>query len=948
MTLDDIKSQIGTMEASIENILKKKYLTDSEKNYDEMITQRFIPQLRNYLTAFKERMKAVNSNKDEEAAIYNTLESTYQNLMHNLLNGVIIPGGSITYKLGNTTNASFSNCYYTPIEHDSMEGIFDTSTKLAKIFQYRGGSGIDLSILRPEGTPVNNSAKTSSGPVSFMPKFAADADIVGQNGRRAALMISMCIWHPDIEKFIQSKAYPEKVFYVNPLSNGRLPDISTANISVKITADFNKALAEGTMYQLRFPDMEDEHYGSEWKGDLLEWEAKGYKVKVYKEVDPEDILALISECAHKCGDPGILNWENTVKNSLGYFDERIKPRGVNPCAEQSLPDYGNCLLSAINLSSFVLKKWDFASMKKLPVIGNFREYYDLDKLREAVAANTLFLNLLIENNTHPLENNTKQDEYSRRIGIEFTALADTLAMLGITYGSEDSIKVAALITFTILDAAMEFSNKLSRAGIIAPAISTTSKLADYVSQPMMYNIYKDLVNATSEGHQAEIFPEGKDITNYIKSSFLYKYLYYITSEADSINSLSDFREAIHRKLSKDTLDIPTLSFANTSFNTVGPTGTISIIAGHVTSGIEPLFAISYLRMSTLTDGKPIEIIHYPILKFIEENQALLDYITGKEPDLPKLNFTIRELNLMNSFIETGDYTKLQELFYYKDAGSISYIDRIKMQSNIQKYVDASVSSTINLPEDTTEETILSIYETILKDSNIKGITIYRAGSKDGVLIKKTDNKNVDDLNESDVDYDESVNYNTVYKKKRSTEESAVSFCYRWKGVKIYITITIDSEENPMEVFVNLPKEAGYVTITQADGTQIKEFNDTVYREYCDTWHLVCRLTSLLLRTGCPVSEVMCQVDKATFNPFTSMAALLNRALNTVYKNTLEESDSLDRLREAITTGDNINIKQINKGDIILSTCPSCGVKSYIHSGGCSFCINDDCNYSKCS
>lgn len=954
MAIPNIQKQIDIMDQSIVNVLKKKYFMEGESTYDEMVLNRFKPALDTYITKFKEKISTNTSINQKNIDEYiETIDSVYQKLLESLLNKHIIPGGSITYKLGNNTNASFSNCYYTPIESDSMEGIFEASTKLAKIFQYRGGSGIDLSILRPEGAVVHNSARTSSGPVSFMPKFAADADIVGQNGRRAALMISMCIWHPDIMKFIKSKAYPEEVFHINPLNGGKLPDISTANISVKLTPDFIDAYFSNTKYDLRFPDITDEHYATEWKGDLLDWEAKGYKVIVYNTVDPHDIMYAIAECAHKCGDPGVLNWKATVNKSLGYFDDRIKPKGVNPCAEQSLPDYGNCLLSAINLSAFVKRKWDFIEMKKRPVAMNIMHYYDIQGLRAAVAANTLFLNLLIDNNTHPLSKNNEQDVYSRRIGIEFTALADTLAMLGLEYGKAGSIRFARLITFTILDAAMEFSNKLSRMGIVAPALSTVEQLASFISQPMMEDIYYNVVELADDPEAIqEVFGTDLNIVDYINNSFLHKYLNYIIgpridSDVDNVEEV--MRKHFIDKVSKEAIPLNTVSFANTSFNTVGPTGTISIVAGHVTSGIEPLFAIAYKRMSTLTDGKPMDIVHYPILEYISSNAHLMDYIQGREPDLSKLNFTIREFNLMKSFIDTGDYNYLKELFYYVDAASLDAVNRMHIQESIQKFVDASVSSTINLPEDTSIQAIYDIYQHMLASGDLKGITIYRAGSKDGILITATDNKKDKDEEESTAtDNNVQTTYGVVYKKKRAQEEQAYSFCYTWKGAKIYINVTIDAEGMPIEVFTNLPKEAGFVTITQPDGTQIKEFSDTVYREHTNNWHLACRLTSLLLRTGCPVSEIMSQLDKATFNTFTDIAALINRAISRVYKSTLEESGALEDLEEAINKGNDIDITSVNSGDVIISKCPSCGKQSYIHSGGCSYCINDACGYSKCS
>jgi ribonucleoside-diphosphate reductase alpha chain len=251
----------------INGTIKKKYLLNNETCYEDIINKRF----KNELIKIEPNTSRIN----------------YILSMFN--NKTSLAAGSILSGLGNTEHTtSLSNCYYIPIESDSIEGIYECQKKLAKTFSRRGGSGTSITILRPKGTPVSNSAKTSTGAVSFMPSFSLLAHDIGQNGRRAALIITIDCRHPDVLDFIWCKSKPELVFDKDSLTDYQ-PNISYANISIEVTNDFMEAAKNDADWNLFFPDTSFEKYDEEWNGDYNEWLEKGYPTKVYKTIKARDL-----------------------------------------------------------------------------------------------------------------------------------------------------------------------------------------------------------------------------------------------------------------------------------------------------------------------------------------------------------------------------------------------------------------------------------------------------------------------------------------------------------------------------------------------------------------------------------------------------------------------------------------------------------------------------------
>lgn len=240
----------------------------------------------------------------------------------------IIPAGSILQGLNNPDYiGSFSNCYFIPIEKDSIEGIFTTLEQTARTFSKRGGVGTDISILRPTGAPVKNAAKTSTGAVSFIPLFSKVAETIGQNGRRGALIVTMDCRHPDIMKFINAKHKPSEVFSTNKFT-GETPTISAANLSIKFTDDFMRAVAKDIDWELRFPDFEAdiELYNANWDGNFDTWEGSW---RVYRIVRAKDMYNSFAMAQHACGDPGAL-FITTVQQCAPASVLGIVPQGCNP------------------------------------------------------------------------------------------------------------------------------------------------------------------------------------------------------------------------------------------------------------------------------------------------------------------------------------------------------------------------------------------------------------------------------------------------------------------------------------------------------------------------------------------------------------------------------------------------------------------------------------------
>lgn len=327
-----------------------------------------------------------------------------------------VPGGRILHAAGNPRKVTANNCYFTAIEDDSLEAIFEWCKRAARTYSYGGGNGVDIGVLRPRGTPVNNAARTSSGAVSFMELFSTTTGTIGQHGRRGALMITCPVDHPDIEEFVRIKSKD-------------LRSVRYANISVKVTDAFMQAVKDGKPFPLRFEN--------------------GYLGRVERTIDARKLWDDLIRSAHASAEPGIIFWDAVKRESPSEYAAPVD--GSNPCGEQPLEHNGACNLGHVNLSSFVR--------------GSFTEEAAVawEALERAVRLGVRFLDDVVEYNLplHPHPEQTEQARKTRRIGLGVTGLGDMLARLRIRYDTEEAIAFVEELMARIRDWAYDASADLA-------------------------------------------------------------------------------------------------------------------------------------------------------------------------------------------------------------------------------------------------------------------------------------------------------------------------------------------------------------------------------------------------------------------------------------------------------------------------------------------------------
>lgn len=426
---------------------------------------------------------------------------------------------------------------------------------------------------------------------------------------------------------------------------------------------------------------------------------------------------------------------------------------------------------------------------------------------------------------HPLQEQREQDEYSRRIGQEFTGLNDTLAMLNMDYGSQQSLDFIEDIFHKKAIVEIETSAMLAKEIGPAPCLSTKKS---------RYNLLK---------------------SNYIKSLFSKC----IRSKRESLESL-----------------IIEYGLRNSAWNTVGPTGTLSMISDNCTSGIEPLFALEYFRETRFTPGVKHRIFHFPLLKYIGKS---LFSLTKEE---------------------------IKKKYHYKEAYEIKYSDRLNVQATIQKYTDASISSTVNLPEETTIQDIYNIYLDGWK-KGLKGLTIFRQGSKKGILSIDNNEENHEIDNEEEV-RKQIASLIEKNKQKLLSPQRAYRMVSKWKNSNVYINVSYDEKGRPSEIFASLPEEIGL--------NDNGELDDALFDERKSYWDSICRLISLLLRAGVDLNQIIKQLRKSG-RSITDLPSGLCRILKTFLSTSIEKQEE---------------IKESKKGGEYCSNCHQYGV---IYESGCS-------------
>ncbi|MDX2001100.1 MAG: adenosylcobalamin-dependent ribonucleoside-diphosphate reductase [Chitinophagales bacterium] len=569
----------------------------------------------------------------------------------------IIPQGGPMTGMGNDYQvASLSNCFVigNGSNADSYGAIMKTDEEQVQLMKRRGGVGHDLSHIRPYGSPVMNSALTSTGIVPFMERYSNSTREVAQDGRRGALMLSVSIKHPDAEKFIDAKLDGTKV--------------TGANVSVKIDDEFMRAVVEDQEYTQQYP-------------------INAANPKFVKQIKAKQLWNKIIHNAWKSAEPGILFWDTIIRESIPdcYADLGFTTVSTNPCGEIPLCPYDSCRLLAINLYSYVSNpftpqaSFDFELFRKHVEMAQriMDDIVDLEmeKIEQILQK--------IEDDPEPMQ--LKRTELNlwkeikikcaqgRRTGVGITAEGDMMAALGIRYGT---------------DVALEF--------------------ATLVQKTLALGAYRSSVDMARDRGPFQIWDAKREKNN------------------PFINRIKEADPELYKDMVK-------YGRRNIALLTIAPTGTTSIMS-QTTSGVEPVFMVSYKRRRKVNphdksarvdfvdevgdSWEEYHVFHHKFITWLETNGFDMKAVA---------NMTDAELQQV---IEQSPY-------YKATANDVDWVSKVKMQGAIQKWVDHSISVTVNVPNEVTEELVAKIYVTGW-ESGCKGITVYRDGSRSGVLI--ADNK----------------------------------------------------------------------------------------------------------------------------------------------------------------------------------------------------------------
>ncbi|MGL4411215.1 MAG: adenosylcobalamin-dependent ribonucleoside-diphosphate reductase [Bacteroidales bacterium] len=759
----------------------------------------------------------------------------------------IIPQGSPMTGIGNEFQvASLSNCFVIGLdgEADSYGGIIRIDEEQVQLMKRRGGVGHDLTHIRPKGSPVKNSALTSTGIVPFMERYSNSTREVAQDGRRGALMLSVSIKHPDSESFIDAKMTEGKV--------------TGANVSVKLHDDFMEAVVNKSSYTQQYPvNSENPIYT--------------------QEVNASAIWKKIIHNAWKSAEPGVLFWDTIIRESVPdcYADLGYKTVSTNPCGEIPLCPYDSCRLLAINLYSYV----------KEPFTPN--STFDFDLFRRHVALAQRIMDDIIDLEMEKIEqiiNKIKNDPESeevkstelhlwekikertlkgRRTGVGTTGEGDMLAALSLRYGS---------------DQATDFSEEVHK----------QLALAAYASS----------VELAKERGAFEIYdPKREENNPYINR----------LKEADS--SLYDNMVKYGRR--------------NIACLTIAPTGTTSLMT-QTTSGIEPVFMPVYMRRRKVNPND-----HDVRVDFVDEvGDSWEEYIVFHH------HF---KTWMKNNGYDTSKHYKAEELekivelspYYKATSNDIDWLQKVRMQGRVQKWVDHSISVTINLPADTPEDLVNKLYVEAWR-SGCKGCTVYRDGSRAGVLVstKKKEEKKEEPFRAAEVKRPKELHADVV--RFQNNKEKWVAFIGLYEGKPYEIFTGIADDEDG----ILLPKSVQNGVILKSvdeHGVKRYDFQYSNKRGYKTTieglsdkfnpeyWNYA-KLISGVLRYGMPIDQVLKLVEALELN---------SESINT-WKNGVERA-----LKKYLPSGVHASGKK----------CPNCSNETLVYQEGCLTCMT--CGSSKC-
>ncbi|MEY8487431.1 adenosylcobalamin-dependent ribonucleoside-diphosphate reductase [uncultured Parabacteroides sp.] len=763
----------------------------------------------------------------------------------------IVPQGSPMTGIGNDFQiASLSNCFVIGLDGgaDSYGAIIRIDEEQVQLMKRRGGVGHDLSHIRPKGSPVKNSALTSTGLVPFMERYSNSTREVAQDGRRGALMLSVSIKHPDSESFIDAKMTEGKV--------------TGANVSVKIDDEFMQAVVNGTPYKQQYPIDSPEP-------------------TTVKEIDAAGLWKKIIHNAWKSAEPGVLFWDTILKESVpdSYADLGFRTVSTNPCGEIPLCPYDSCRLLAINLYSYVVNPFtkdayfDFDLFRKHVILAQriMDDIIDLEsekieKILEKIDSDPESLEVK-QSERHLWEKIQKKTLQGRRTGVGITAEGDMVAALGLRYGTEEA-----------------------------------TDFAEEVQKMLALAAYRSSVEMAKERGAFEIYDAKREEKN------------------PFINRLREADPELYDDMVK-------YGRRNIACLTIAPTGTTSLMT-QTTSGIEPVFLPVYRRRRKVNPNDAEARVD-----FVDETgDAFEEYIVFHHKFVTWM--------LANGFSASKKYSQeeVEELVakspYYKaTSNDVDWLQKVRMQGRIQKWVDHSISVTINLPADVTEELVDTLYVEAWK-CGCKGCTVYRDGSRSGVLLS-TDNKKKkkEDCNCMEPPV-------IVSTRPRELEADVVKFQNNREKWIAFVGLL---NGRPYEIFtgladddegIMLPKNVSKGSIIKSydeDGKKHYDFQFKNKRGYKMTiegldgkfnpefWNYA-KLISGVLRYGMPIDQVIKLVQGMELN---------NESINT-WKNGVERA-----LKKYLPNG------MEAKGQ----KCPNCGHETLVYQEGCLICTN--CGASRC-
>ncbi len=759
----------------------------------------------------------------------------------------VIPQGGPMTGIGNDFQvASLSNCFVIGHKNpaDSYGGIFRMDEEQVQLMKRRGGVGHDLSHIRPTGSPVLNSALTSTGIVPFMERYSNSTREVAQDGRRGALMLSLLIKHPDAENFIDAKVDTGKV--------------TGANVSIKIDDEFMRAAAEGRTYRQQFPINAAEPLYS-------------------KEIDARKLWDKIIHNAWKSAEPGVLFWDTIIRESVPdcYADEGFTTVSTNPCGEIPLCPYDSCRLLAINLLSYVDEPFTGAAH------FNFDRFRD--HIRKAMHMMDDIIDLELEKveliikkiEDDPEDEDVRRVEHDlwvkiremalkgRRTGLGITAEGDMLAALGLRYGSEEAIAFAV-----------------------------------EVHKTLAVEAYRASVEMAKERGAFTVYDAEKERNN------------------PMIGRIREADPALYE-------DMVRYGRRNIAMLTIAPTGTTSLMS-QTTSGIEPVFRPVYKRRRKINPSDKDRRA-----MFVDETgEKFIEYYVYHHNFVKWLDVNGYDTSKLQTISEKELDRWLQASPYYKaTANDIDWVAKVKMQGAIQKWVDHSISVTVNLPNEVSEELVAQVYRTAW-ECGCKGVTVYRDGCRDGVLLDiKSKKRNNDSFPDS-----QSI------KRPESIPADIVRFK---NGNEDWIAFVGKQDDRPYEIFTGkIEEDAMYIPrkitsgsiikVSEKDGSKRYDFQYVDRYGYTNTiggisrlfdeefWNYA-KLISGVLRYGMPIEKVVQLIDGLHLDSET---------INT-WKNGVERA-----LKQYIADG--------TKGK---GKCPQCGQENMAYQNGCLTCMS--CGYSKC-